>query len=461
MTNLSILLMIKESFLRDILKFILEAYFNCTVIAPMDEPEALKLLGDKTNLYDLVVYDYDPFSTFVDDLKAMVRARPKLISIILVQGEHEQNMNAFSQAGMRLLKKEDVPLGLIREICAAIPAQEILNNSQFCRIAINLLVRFDGIKKNLFIKIGTARMVQIFKEDDKTDMSEIMKYHLRGIEHLYMKRSTTEIIVTQIQRQIKVFLKANNFKFVLKTGSDSPGSAFEQRILRINDELYIDDEFQKVIQETINRLKDKVMKEKRIDLFLSNIMNMPNLFEFFSKKVELTSLFTILICQKMKWLSQGTNDKIVYAAVLADITLAVRPKLLQIRDIDEFNACAIDLDEGDRDFFLNHPQECSALANKFFQAAPGDTSSIILQHHELPDGRGFPSGLKADKIFPLAAAFIVANDFAHYILSDDAPSVDEYLADNKDRWDFPNFRQAYKAILELRETRLKYLSKQA
>jgi HD-GYP domain-containing protein (c-di-GMP phosphodiesterase class II) len=459
LNSFNILLVVKEEILNGILKFILEAYFKCRVTDVVDEKEAVAILKEPDHDYHYVIYEFDPFSYFLDDLKKIIHEFAKFKTIILVQGEHSQNLEQFEKnSGMKLIRKEEIPLGVIREIQNNFTT-DIFNSNPYCRIAIKQLIRFDGIKKNLYLKIGKEKMVHIFKEDDKTELQDILKYHQRGVEYMYLKRSTAEAITNQVQRQIKVYLKANNFKFVLQNKSDTPESLYEQRIIRINEEIYIDDQLRNIIMETVNTIKNKAMSEKRIDLFMSHMMSMPNHFAFFARKLELTSLFATLIVEKLKWNSKGTSEKIVYAAVLADITLAVRPKLLQIRDIDEFNACKEDLSEEDQEFFLSHPQECASLAEKFFQTAPAEIGVIIQQQHELPDGKGFPGGIKAATISPLSAAFIIASDLAHYILTTEGPSIDDYLTENKRRWDYLNFRQAYKALEEMRKDRLSLQSK--
>ncbi len=460
MHKLRILMLIKDGFLSDMLKFVLEAYLHCEVEVLTDDSQAIAKLKEDKGLFDFLVYDYDPFSMFIDELRRNFTFYAKLQTVILCHPEYAQNIKKFeADTGYKVLKKDEVPLGIISHICARTPSRDLLNVSPYCRIAINFLIRFDGIRKNLYIRLSADKFVHIFKEDDKITGEDLMKYHGRGIQYLFLKRSTAESVVTQIQRQIKVFLKANNFKFILKEATDSPESQFEQRIIRIHEEIFIDDEFQRILQESIEKMKSKVIKEKRIDLFLSHLMNMPNYFAFFSRKLELTSMFALLICEKLKLSSKVTNEKIIYASVLSDITLAARPKLLQIRDIDEYNTNKEDLTEEDRSFFLGHPQECAALANKFFQSAPADTGVIIQQHHELPDGRGFPLGLKGDKISQLSAIFIISNDLAHYVLTNEVPSIDEYLEENRGRWDYINFRKPYLALVDIRQDKVKAAKK--
>jgi len=41
---------------------------------------------------------------------------------------------------------------------------------------------------------------------------------------------------------------------------------------------------------------------------------------------------------------------------------------------------------------------------------------MIEQHDERPKGTGFPNVLEAKRIIPLSTVFIVANDFADYII---------------------------------------------
>src|SRR5690606_15044772 len=118
---------------------------------------------------DFLIYDYDPFSYFVEDLKKIPKT--KLEVFILTRVEHEQNLQAFEQeTGFRLLQKEEIPLGLIRLLCSKLSSSALMNDSAFCPISINLLIRFDGIKKNLYIKVAN-RMVMIFSEEEKTDLS--------------------------------------------------------------------------------------------------------------------------------------------------------------------------------------------------------------------------------------------------------------------------------------------------
>ncbi len=100
----------------------------------------------------------------------------------------------------------------------------------------------------------------------------------------------------------------------------------------------------------------------------------------------------------------------------------------------------------DQKIFLSHPKDGGSLVKRYFSSAPPDTDVLIMQHHELPDGSGFPFGLKAERISPLAALFIISNDFSYYVLTDEEPSIDDFILKAQSRYDFMNFRKIIKAL---------------
>jgi response regulator RpfG family c-di-GMP phosphodiesterase len=167
--------------------------------------------------------------------------------------------------------------------------------------------------------------------------------------------------------------------------------------------------------------------------------------------MNLTSLISCVLAKNLEWISKTTMDKLVYASVVSDITLAVRPELLKFKNIQEFNFNKASFTPTEQMIFLNHPKDASNLIKNYFRSAPPDTDAIIYQHHEFPDGSGFPLGLKADKIPPLSALFILANDFSYYFLTDDEPSMDDFILKSHSRYDFVNFRKIVQALIKVRK----------
>jgi hypothetical protein len=69
--------------------------------------------------------------------------------------------------------------------------------------------------------------------------------------------------------------------------------------------------------------------------------------------------------------------------------------------------------------YLQHPLKAKEIVNTLKNIAP-DIDKIILEHHEMPNGSGFPRKIGATKISPLSCTFILSGILARYILEEGA-----------------------------------------
>lgn len=63
--------------------------------------------------------------------------------------------------------------------------------------------------------------------------------------------------------------------------------------------------------------------------------------------------------------------------------------------------------------FLEHPQKTVELLSKVPNMP--DLFTIILEHHEKPDGSGFPRGLKANRLSPMSCILILSHHLSDLI----------------------------------------------
>lgn len=440
--------MSNSPYMRGILKFVLETLLHTDVTELESEEKALLFLRNLELVPSMIVYDYTSNAYLLEDFVAYLRDHSKYVRIIVlvnqVRAEGKDLLKKIPQ--LMLMDESTLPDSLIEEAKKTFAATPYLNEAAYCRIDIDFLSILDGINKNLFIKIGADKYIKIFNEDDNTNILDIKKYKSKGINYLYLRRDTADWVISQIQNQIDIFLKANNFRFVLRGASDSPEKRFEQKILRIDDQVHIEKEFRDTIDEAVKRIRTIVEKDTRIEPFLRTIKEHQDDYAFFTQKMNLTSLIACALAKQLDWISKTTLDKLVYASVLSDITLAVRPALMAIHDYKEFEQIKDTLSEEDQKIFLSHPTDGGNLIKRYFTSAPPDTDVLAMQHHEQPDGSGFPLGLRAERISPLSALMIVATDFSYYFLKDDDPSMEDYLLKCNGRYDFVNFRKVVKAL---------------
>ena len=100
--------------------------------------------------------------------------------------------------------------------------------------------------------------------------------------------------------------------------------------------------------------------------------------------------------------------------------------------------------------FLQHSTEGAQLLRRF-RDIPPDTDKIVLEHHELPEGNGFPRGLTSSQISPLGCLFIVSHHAAEKLLKMTEDKKEWSLAIlledlAPERWQSGNFKKIWQTL---------------
>ncbi|MCB0421783.1 MAG: hypothetical protein KDD61_12360, partial [Bdellovibrionales bacterium] len=129
---------------------------------------------------------------------------------------------------------------------------------------------------------------------------------------------------------------------------------------------------------------------------------------YFAKHSAALSLISVITAQKMGWASDYTGIKLVMASMLHDFSLTDHqvesltdivpminnPKYSEVEDVIAVR---------------EHPRKAAEMV-RGIRGLPLGIDEVLLQHHERPDGSGFPSRLVWKEIAPLSALFIVCED---------------------------------------------------
>jgi HD-GYP domain-containing protein (c-di-GMP phosphodiesterase class II) len=223
-----------------------------------------------------------------------------------------------------------------------------------------------------------------------------------------------------------------------------------------------------MIQETAQELINKVgatpevqeMVKKNIQLTLHTIGRNPKLKNVIdslqkekdryiaSHSVYLAQL-SCTLAAAMEWHSDSTFHKLNLAAYLHDITLT-NHELAKIRDLKELELKKGQFSKELYDAYKAHPMSGGELAQKFNEVPP-DVDSLIMQHHEQPDGSGFPRGLTHKQIGPLSTVFIASHDLVTYIFNDEKEfHMEAFIESVKERYDVGNFRKVLKTLSQIK-----------
>lgn len=125
----------------------------------------------------------------------------------------------------------------------------------------------------------------------------------------------------------------------------------------------------------------------------------PDLFNHAS----LTTILALLVAKELKWSTPSVLQKIALAGIFHDHSLKDMPEHFRARSFSE-------LDPKEQNRYMGHAEK-SAVALEGFPNIGSEILLAIRQHHERMDGSGFPHGLRARKILPLAMILAISDLF--------------------------------------------------
>ena len=205
-----------------------------------------------------------------------------------------------------------------------------------------------------------------------------------------------------------------------------------------------------------------VQLEKRVSVVLDGIKKNPKLKDLFSRmKVDrsgdnylLTHIGMLInistgISIQLEWNTDKTLEKFVYVAYLHDMALVDKPELARIASFADLEKVKGTLSEYDYKLVLEHPNIADRSIEDMKEIPP-DVAMIIKQHHELPNADGFPAKISFQKIPPLSAVFIIAQNLTEHILLNPNWNMGEYIKLARPKFKGAHFNKIFSSLGEMK-----------
>lgn len=273
------------------------------------------------------------------------------------------------------------------------------SHKQYARIKIFYLWRFEELPIDLYVKINDKKYVKILAKNTKYDEAFIEKYHTSKNEYLFIESKDYEILESLLYSD-QWFEESNEL-------SD------EEKNFRMK----------KIIQQMASSMgltPHLIQKaEEVVQSVISSISESKNLNQIFKRQQKrmsfqtnvstLITYITSALCDELEWNTQSSKEKLGFAAIFHDTSLkSAKLSSIYYLNLDELNQ--LSLTEEEKKKFFQHPVRSAEIVNEINLKFP-HVETIILNHHERPDGSGFPMGKNFQKIPPLSSLFIIAHDY--------------------------------------------------
>jgi hypothetical protein len=265
---------------------------------------------------------------------------------------------------------------------------------------------FKEIPFNAYIQLGRNKFILAITENTKFSQAEIRAFQRRGIKNLHIQKNEhLEFLESSIKKIISV-LNGPNIPINNMIQIQVAGVMVTHQYLR---SIGISDSIQELAEELFKSVKNVYTQIKD---FSSFVMDFPFEHKDMSEQAILKIYFCLATCEKMKWNSDLGTRKLFLTGLIHDYCLQAE-EMSYITNLEHpvFHS----LDEQDQEIFRSHITRAKEFAS--FYSGFNDAEFIIEQHHELPDGTGFPQGVNAGKLPAISCIFILNSNFVTQLIS--------------------------------------------
>ncbi|HEY8279142.1 MAG TPA: HD domain-containing phosphohydrolase [Bdellovibrionota bacterium] len=392
-----ILLVTKKDLLIDVVTVFLEGLMPCAIEVADSSRKVEKLFeSGSSKIVDFV---------FVEDEKILTAAGKKvgdfMVPAIVVSNDGERS----DGAGRRMIYlKNPIDLNRLAQAFQTIAGASGAPKREYCPVRMEILLLFGkSLSCDVFRKDTSGAYSKVYGPGDSITMDANTAKLLGPENCFFLKFDDFAGFMRKMAEQMQTLSSQPEATFDLGNSVEAT-AGFHELLTNAVPELGFSSELQEATKASI-------------DLAVKSLQSNPRLSDLLKALTELDSAYlswhSTTLCYMacrlsslMTWDSANTHFKLSLAAYLHDVTVKT-PALERVRTVEELNAMKV---KGEvKEEFREHPHVAAGLAREMSDF-PGDVDHIIAQHHELPNGKGFPLGITHTKISPLASLFIIAHD---------------------------------------------------
>ena len=281
--------------------------------------------------------------------------------------------------------------------------KSIISSDEKVPIGSDVFLRLNTIPCNVYLKLSDGKFVKVINKFEMFEKSLIQKLILKGINHFYVNRSElsqySDTVISTLTTSIKM-KKSKGDEIQKSQLNNTALGLLKKNLLKCG------------ISETLIRASDEVIS-LQLDLIRSSkeLNEFVEKFQLFkraaSEHTRIVNYIIFSILKDLTWDSESTIHKMSFAALLHDISLPAIFYGQQFETKEQIEK----LSEEDKNIYKKHPEESAHISTNF-DSITGGVDRFIREHHELPNGKGFPRRLNYNTIHPLSAVLHLADFIA-------------------------------------------------
>jgi response regulator RpfG family c-di-GMP phosphodiesterase len=454
--NGKILIVDDNDTVRDLILMGLEADFDCDFIEAEDGLQAMEFLKNDPEIM-FVISDYNMPNANGAKLYEFFEKEGYDFPFILFTAEDTDQYPEFARFNDegRITEKLSKPDDFVN---IPLKVAELIEKHQkgksgadtwepkcahkdidFVRVKIERLFKSNDAACDYFIRLSAKKYVKVINKDDLYDSDLLEKYMNKGLKYFYNSEEDFSRVSEETIKVLTRDLQNDNLSEADALTSQCEALDYiGSSVSRMGISSAALDLGKKVASSSMNVIK----KSEKLTSILKSLQDKNQ--DAYDHGL-LISYVASAICHHMQWNTPATLEKISLAAIFHDSKLSDNLVEIHLRGGNDFS----DLEDSEEKLYKDHPIITAAELDKD-ESLPQGVAQIVEQHHEMPDGSGFPKKLQAQAITPMSSIFILAEAFVTELGSRDlTPEIFEEIETKfEELYKKGNFRKPYEGFIQ-------------
>ncbi|MCM2322851.1 MAG: response regulator [Oligoflexia bacterium] len=440
---MKILIVDDEPELREIVAFILESRFGAEALEAPSGRLALEVIQANPDL-GCVISDYNMPDGNGGELFRYLRKNHPDLPFLLCSTFQPKDCPEFQdEVPAFTVPKPFTTSQLLQAIQTATRIEAVDPNAKpatFCRVRTSALQKTNFLTCDVYLKLSDSKYVKVMHAGDPFTEADGERYHLKKIDVLYMRLRDCDTFLDRFSKEI---LSLSHAKQSL------PGPAamvVTQSSIEVVHELTHHLGFTPQVQELTKASVELsircISEDATLSRFLERLTAHPD--SYITSHSSALAYVSCGVASLMSWNSEATRHKLALASFIHDLSLENDKMALDAdlhgmgRFVEIYGAEAFET-------FVKHPEEAAKYAQQMREMPP-DVDIILTQHHEQPDGTGFPYRQNYRRMSPLSSVFIVAHDLVNCSYGETPLDLKTFLERTERRYSVGHFKKIHAAL---------------
>lgn len=306
--------------------------------------------------------------------------------------------------------------------------------TEYMRISSQNITNFREFVPDVYLKINDEKYIRAMDINDKNSQEQLSHILEKQDGPFYIQKGEFKEFLNSVWATLESKSIKTEFDYYEFNALGYNLSRTYLKMFGISNTLL----------ENCNSVIDKIIKKQFQTSQMKDIFNaFINRKKYLPDHTLLTLMLGVKALRELTWDNGSTVEQFSLACLLHDINFenygdAKYSKLSDILQIQ---------DDKIKKEVLEHPAQNAKMILDLDEQA-NEARNIILEHHEMPAGDGFPRGLSSSNIKPLSCVFIISHFCVDYLLAHPY-KMDDLKVKLKENFSSGNFKKPLSIFLEL------------